>query len=59
MKILGLSEGATKGEMKALYRAMSRIYHPDKHNSGFTGKSDEEAVEFFQFLNKYRRKKVI
>jgi hypothetical protein len=30
---------------------MSRIYHPDKHNSGFTGKSDEEAVEFFQFLN--------
>ena len=32
---------------------MSRIYHyhPDKHNSGFTGKSDEEAVEFFQHLN--------
>ena len=30
---------------------MSRIYHPDKHNSGFTGMSDEEAVEFFQRLN--------
>jgi hypothetical protein len=26
---------------------MSRIYHPDKHNSGFTGMSDEEAVEIF------------
>ena len=26
---------------------MSRIYHPDKHNSGFTGMSNEEAVEFF------------
>jgi DnaJ-class molecular chaperone len=30
---------------------MSRIYHPDKHNSGFTGMSDEQAVEFFQHLN--------
>jgi hypothetical protein len=47
MKILGLSEGATEGEVKAAYQAMSRIYHPEKHNSGFTGKSDEEAVEFF------------
>jgi hypothetical protein len=51
LRILGLREGATKGEVKAAYRAMSRIYHPDKHNSGFTGKSDEEAVEFFQHLN--------
>ena len=50
LKILGLSEGATEGEVKAAYRAMSRIFHPDKH-SGFTGKSDEEAVEFFQHLN--------
>jgi DnaJ-class molecular chaperone len=51
LKILGLREEATKGEVKAAYRAMSRIYHPDKHNSGFTGKSDEKAVEFFQHLN--------
>ena len=50
LKILGLSEGATEGEVKAAYRAMSRIYHPDKHNSRLTGKS-EEAVEFFQHLN--------
>ena len=51
MRILGLREGATEGEVKAAYQAMSRIYHPDKHNSGFTGMSDEEAVEFFQHLN--------
>jgi DnaJ-class molecular chaperone len=51
LRILSLREGATKGEVKAAYRAMSRIYHPDKHNSGFTGKSDEEAVELFQHLN--------
>jgi DnaJ-class molecular chaperone len=51
LRILGLREGATEGEVKAAYRAMSRIYHPDKHNSGFTGMSDEEAVEFFQHLN--------
>ena len=35
LRILGLREGATEGEVKAAYRAMSRIYHPDKHNSGF------------------------
>jgi len=51
LKILGLSEGATEGEVKAAYQAMSRIYHPDKHNLAFTGKSHEEAVEFFQHLN--------
>jgi hypothetical protein len=37
LRILGLREGATEGEVKAAYKAMSRIYHPDKHNSGFTG----------------------
>jgi DnaJ-class molecular chaperone len=41
LRILELREGATEGEVKAAYRAMSRIYHPDKHNSGFTGMSDE------------------
>jgi hypothetical protein len=48
LRILELREGATEGEVKAAYQAMSRIYHPDKHNSGFTGMSDEEAVELFQ-----------
>jgi len=42
LRILELREGATEGEVKAAYQAMSRIYHPDKHNSGFTGMSDEE-----------------
>jgi DnaJ-class molecular chaperone len=52
LRILELREGATKGEVKAAYQAMSRIYHPDKHNSGFTGMSDEQqAVEYFQHLN--------
>jgi DnaJ-class molecular chaperone len=52
LRILELRERATKGEVKAAYRAMSRI-NPDKHNSnsGFMGMSDEEAVEFFQHLN--------
>ena len=51
MKILNLREGATEREVKAAYQAMSRMYHPDKHNSGFFGMSDEKAVEFFQHLN--------
>jgi hypothetical protein len=37
LRILELREGAIEGEVKAAYRAMSRIYHPDKHNSGFVG----------------------
>jgi DnaJ-class molecular chaperone len=50
LRILELREGATEGELKAAYQ-MSGIYHPDKHNSGFTGMSDEQAFEFFQHLN--------
>jgi DnaJ-class molecular chaperone len=51
LRILELREGATEGEVKAAYQAMSRIYHPGKRKSGFTGVSDEKAVEFFQYLN--------
>jgi hypothetical protein len=53
LRIIDLREGATEGRRrrKAAYQAMSRIYHPDKHNSGFTDMSDEEAVEFFHHLN--------
>jgi DnaJ-class molecular chaperone len=50
LRILEPREEATEGEVKAAYQAMSRIYHPDKHNSGFTGMSDKQAVEFFQHL---------
>jgi hypothetical protein len=50
-KILGLGLGATETEVKLKYRALSRIYHPDKHDSSKTGKTDEEASDFFKMIN--------
>jgi DnaJ-class molecular chaperone len=35
LRILDPREGATEGDVKAAYQAMFRIYHPDKHNSGW------------------------
>jgi len=50
-KILGLGLGASEAEVKASYRALSRIWHPDKHNSEVTGKTDKQAADFFKLLN--------
>lgn len=51
MKVLGLGLGASETEVKVSYRAMSRRFHPDKHDSSETGMSDAEATEFFQLIN--------
>jgi DnaJ-class molecular chaperone len=51
--MLYLRGAATEGELKAAYQAVSRVYHPDKHNSGFTGMYDEEEIEFFQRMNNH------
>lgn len=51
LKILGLGLGASESEVKVKYRQLSRIYHPDKHDSEKTGISDNEASEFFKLIN--------
>ena len=51
LKIFGLGYAATYLEVKAQFRAFARIWHPDQHNSDRTGKTDEEAKEFFQLIN--------
>jgi hypothetical protein len=51
LKVLGLGLGASETEVKVSYRAMSRRFHPDKHDSSETGMSDAEATEFFQLIN--------
>ena len=51
LRILELRERAYIRRSESSLPSKKRIYHPDKHNSGFTGMSDEEAVEFFQHLN--------
>ena len=51
LKVLGLGLGASEAEVKAKYRALSRIYHPDKHDPVKTGMSDVEASDFFKLIN--------
>jgi len=51
LKILGLGLGASEAEVKTKYRALSRVYHPDKHDSSKTNMTDEEASDFFKLIN--------
>ena len=50
-KVLGLGLGATETEVKVRYRALARIYHPDRHNSAQTGLTHLEASQYFQLIN--------
>jgi len=45
-KVLDLGLGASEAELKKRYRELSRLYHPDKHDSTKTGMTDEEAENF-------------
>ena len=50
-KALGLGLGATETEVKVAYRALARIYHPDKHDPARTGMTHAEASEYFKLIN--------
>ena len=50
-KALGLGLGATETEVKVAYRALARIYHPDKHDPMRTGMTHAEASEYFKIIN--------
>jgi curved DNA-binding protein CbpA len=50
-KALGLGLGATETEVKVRYRALARIYHPNKHNPTRTGLTQEAAVNYFKLIN--------
>ena len=51
LKIFNLGYGATIAEVKAEYRSLARVYHPDKHQPENTGMSNEDAKKFFQLIN--------
>jgi curved DNA-binding protein CbpA len=38
-------------EVKVAYRALARIYHPDKHDPARTGMTHEAALEYFKIIN--------
>ena len=50
-KALGLGLGATETEVKVAYRALARIYHPDKHDPAQTGMTHADASEYFKLIN--------
>ena len=50
-RIFSLGIGASETEVKVQYRALSRIYLPDKRNSEQTGKGNREATLFFKLIN--------
>ena len=50
-KVLGLGLGASEAELKKKYRELSRLYHPDKHDTTKTGITDEEAEDFCKLIN--------
>ena len=53
LKIFKLGYGARLAEVRAQYRSLARIYHPDKHPPyrERTGKMDADAQQFFQLIN--------
>ena len=51
LRALDLGNTATYAEVKAQYRSMARIYHPDQHRPESTGMSNEQAKQFFQMIN--------
>ena len=50
-KILGLELDATEIEVKVAYRALARIFHPDKIPNNKTNMNRDEATIHFQLLN--------
>ena len=47
----GLDIGTNGIEAKVKYRSLSRIYHPDVHDTEKTGLSHNKAQSFFQIIN--------
>ena len=50
-KLLDLGIGTSKMEVKVQFRKLSRVYHPDKHDSSQPEMASAEATAFFQLIN--------
>ncbi len=51
LRALGLGLGASKIEVRVAYRALARIYHPDKHDPAQTGMTHAQAADYFKIIN--------
>jgi len=46
-----IKKWATETEVKVAYRALARIYHPNKHDPTRTEMTQAEASEYFKIIN--------
>jgi hypothetical protein len=51
LRALGLGLGASEIDVRVAYRALARIYHPDKHDPAQTGLTNEQAADYFKVIN--------
>jgi DnaJ-class molecular chaperone len=51
LKIFELGYAASYSEVKSQFRALARIYHPDKHDPERTGMSHTDAKIQFHLIN--------
>jgi len=49
-KVLGLSPGATKKQIKSAYRKLALKYHPDRNNSAGAARKFQELTEAYDYL---------
>ena len=49
--ILNLTGNATERKVKANYRKIAQIHHPDKHCLASTGMSPRKVEEYFKLVN--------
>jgi len=49
-KVLGLSPGATKKQIKSAYRQLALKYHPDRNKSAGAARKFQEFTEAYNYL---------
>ena len=49
-KVLGLSPGATKKQIKSAYRQLALKYHPDRNKSAGAARKFQEITEAYDYL---------
>ncbi|KAL7064960.1 hypothetical protein AAHC03_04903 [Spirometra sp. Aus1] len=57
-EILGLARGCSTQEVKAAYRKLARIYHPDKNESPDASEKFREIAEAYEVLSDEERRRV-